>query len=287
MKYRNEEDKCYGITGMAIGITIWNGEDMLYKLDLDNEASQYVQFTSDYYFSGNPGIPAKESWHYTLKHYQMTVGMLIGNMMCRSLKKNDINYSKVKKALYKSIAEEGKRTCQLEEDEIKTMFDDTYRYLEQVFSNRSVRDIANDFLLQLYGKNDEVETPMEDRELADAISQTFRSMVVSIDSSGVQWLITCLDKISNFVNNGYRREACEMLAEFIEKTPADFDMQIQMILRMILKRASDRSDDVLAAAWKALNALFTRFSPTAMVPHIAFISSMIATVISTERYKCA
>ena len=60
MKYRNEEDKCYGITGMAIGITIWNGEDMLYKLDLDNESSQYVQFTSDYYFSGNPGIPAKE-----------------------------------------------------------------------------------------------------------------------------------------------------------------------------------------------------------------------------------
>ena len=158
----------------------------------------------------------------------------------------------------------------------------TSKYLHFFFS-----DIANDFLLQLYGKNDEVETPMEDRELADAISQTLRSMVVSIDSSGVQWLITCLDKISNFVNNGYRREACEMLAEFIEKTPADFDMQIQMILRMILKRASDRSDDVLAAAWKALNALFTRFSPTAMVPHIAFISSMIATVISTERYKCA
>lgn len=79
----------------------------------------------------------------------MTVGMLIGNMMCRSLKKNDINYSKVKKALYKSIAEEGKRTCQLEEDEIKTMFDDTYRYLEQVFSNRSVRDIANDFAKKL------------------------------------------------------------------------------------------------------------------------------------------
>lgn len=50
MKYRNEEDKCYGITGMAIGITIWNGEDMLYKLDLDNESNQYVQFTSDYYF---------------------------------------------------------------------------------------------------------------------------------------------------------------------------------------------------------------------------------------------
>lgn len=59
--------------------------------------------------------------------------------------KNDLSYAKVKKALYKSIAEEGKRICQLEDDEIKTMFDDTYKYLEQVFSNRSVRDIANDF----------------------------------------------------------------------------------------------------------------------------------------------
>lgn len=37
----------------------------------------------------------------------------------------------------------------MEEDEIKTMFDDTYRYLEQVFSNRSVRDIANDFAKKL------------------------------------------------------------------------------------------------------------------------------------------
>ena len=36
---------------------------------------------------------------------------------------------------------------------------------------------------------------------------------------------------------------------------------------------------------KALNALFARVSPSEMVPHIAFISSMIATVISTERYK--
>ena len=156
----------------------------------------------------------------------------------------------------------------------------TSKYLHFFFS-----DITNDFLLQLYGKNDEAETPMEDRELAEAISQTLRSMVTSIDSTGVQWLITCLDKISNFVNNGYRREACLMLAEFIQKTTADFSDQIQMILRLVLKRASEHSQEVLDAAWKALNALFARVSPQEMVPHIAFISSMIATVISTERYK--
>ena len=156
----------------------------------------------------------------------------------------------------------------------------TSKFLHFFFS-----DITNDFLLQLYGKNDEAETPMEDRELAEAISQTLRSMVTSIDSTGVQWLITCLDKISNFVNNGYRREACLMLAEFIQKTTADFSGQIQMILRLVLKRASEHSQEVLDAAWKALNALFARVSPSEMVPHIAFISSMIATVISTERYK--
>ena len=35
MKYKDEEDKCYGIAGMAIGIAVCNGEDMLYRLDID------------------------------------------------------------------------------------------------------------------------------------------------------------------------------------------------------------------------------------------------------------
>lgn len=149
MKYRNEEDKCYGVTGMAIGIAIWNGEDLLYKLDLDDEENGYISFTPDYYFSGNPALPPKESWKFTLKHYQMTMGMLIANMLCRAMHGSQTNYTKVKKAIYKTVAEEGMRICQLEEDEIRRMFDETYAYLDQVFSNASVRSIADDFAKKL------------------------------------------------------------------------------------------------------------------------------------------
>lgn len=85
MKYNDEEDKCYGIAGMAIGISIWNGEDLLYQIDIDDEEHGYISFTPDYYFSGNPAVSPVESWHATLKHYQMTVGMLIANLFCRNL----------------------------------------------------------------------------------------------------------------------------------------------------------------------------------------------------------
>ena len=72
MKYNDEEDKCYGIAGMAIGISIWNGEDLLYQIDIDDDEHGYISFTPDYYFSGNPAVSPVESWHATLKHYQMT-----------------------------------------------------------------------------------------------------------------------------------------------------------------------------------------------------------------------
>lgn len=84
MKYNDEEDKCYGIAGMAIGISIWNGEDLLYQIDIDDDEHGYISFTPDYYFSGNPAVSPVESWHATLKHYQMTVGMLIANLFCRN-----------------------------------------------------------------------------------------------------------------------------------------------------------------------------------------------------------
>lgn len=150
MKYNDEEDKCYGIAGMAIGISIWNGEDLLYQIDLDDEEHGYVAFTPDYYFTGNPALSPVESWHSTLRHYQMTVGMLIANLFSRRLRSGKpISYADAKKAIFDTVAEEGRRVCQLEDDEIRKMFQDTFNYLEQVFRNTSVRSIAREFVQRL------------------------------------------------------------------------------------------------------------------------------------------
>lgn len=150
MKYNDEEDKCYGIAGMAIGISIWNGEDMLYQIDLDDEANGYIAFTPEYYFSGNPAVSPVESWHATLKHYQMTVGMLIANLLSRQLPSGKpVRFADAKKALFDTVAEEGRKACQLEDDEIRKMFQETFSYLEQVFRNPSVRTIAREFVGRL------------------------------------------------------------------------------------------------------------------------------------------
>ncbi len=94
-------------------------------------------------------FPSVESWHHTLKHYQMTIDMLIANMMCRAIPSGGIDYTKAKKALFKTVAEEGKRLCQLEDDEIRKIFQETYSYMEQVFHNQSVCEIARQFADQL------------------------------------------------------------------------------------------------------------------------------------------
>ncbi len=170
MKYNDEDDKCLGIAGMAIGISIWNGEGLLYQIDLDNEDGDYISFTPDYYFSGNPALSPVDSWHATLKHYQMTVGMLIANLMSRSLTaKKPFRYVDAKKAIFAEVAEEGKRSCQLEDDEIRQLFQETYGYLEQVFSNQSVRTIAQSFAARL--KDSRRLTNYEVKELLGILSE--------------------------------------------------------------------------------------------------------------------
>lgn len=146
-------------------------------------------------------------------------------------------------------------------------------------------DTASEFLEFLYGKNDEAETPAEDRELAAAIQETLYCMVDYIQTFGVHFTLTFLDKVSCYENNGWRRESCSMVRSFIQNSIADWSDDIQMILRLLLKRSADSDMTVIKEAWSALSALLTKKKVEEILPHVSFISNMIATVISTERYK--
>lgn len=59
LRYINEDEKCYGITGMAIGMVVWNAEDVLASVSLDAPVDEVVEFTNEYYFNGNPRLSAK------------------------------------------------------------------------------------------------------------------------------------------------------------------------------------------------------------------------------------
>ena len=45
LKYKNEQDKCYGLTGVAMSAVIWDMESMIYSISLDSDAFNSVRYT--------------------------------------------------------------------------------------------------------------------------------------------------------------------------------------------------------------------------------------------------
>ena len=79
MKYRNEEDKCYGVAGMAIGLSVFDADDLMTEVNIDADGIDCVRFVPDFYFTGSPRIPASKSWHHIYAHYQVSMGLAIAN----------------------------------------------------------------------------------------------------------------------------------------------------------------------------------------------------------------
>lgn len=146
LRYINEDEKCYGITGMAIGMVVWNAEDVLASVSLDAPVDEVVEFTNEYYFNGNPRLSAKVAWNHILEHYQVSMGMMIGNVLCRSYVLHESSLdNKIKDELIKYLDEEGRETCSLDSDEVRRLFDKSFSYLNKVFNHSGVQSIAHDF----------------------------------------------------------------------------------------------------------------------------------------------
>lgn len=151
LKYKDDNDRCFGATGMAIGLVIYDGDGLLSHIDLDAaDGDEMLALTPDFYFAGNPGISARSAWNRIVRNYNIGVGMLIANLMCRHLVgRNRRMPAAVSDALRAIAAEEGVASCQLDDDEIKRIFDKSYAYLDKVFSHRGVQSVAHDFAAEL------------------------------------------------------------------------------------------------------------------------------------------
>lgn len=146
LKYTDESDKCYGVTGMAIGIVALDCESLLEALSLDAEPGESVKFSSEYYFSGNPRLSARIAWNEILKHFRLSMAMTISNVLCRSYVGNRRPVSDdVKAAMLDCILQEGHESCSLDDDEINTLFSNSFGYLNRLFAHHGVQSIAVDF----------------------------------------------------------------------------------------------------------------------------------------------
>lgn len=153
LKYKDDTDRSYGATGMAIGLVIFDGEEMLASINIDGDPNDMVAMSPDFYFAGNPGVSAKTAWNQMLKNYNLGIGMLMSNLLCRHLvSERQALPDSLRSYLYNIAVEEGREACSLDDDEIDRLFEKNINYLTRVFSHRGVQSVAHDFAATLLSR---------------------------------------------------------------------------------------------------------------------------------------
>lgn len=145
LKYTNEDDRAYGLAGMAISIAALNAFDRVAEVSLD-AGDTMVEFSNEYYFSGSPSISPKSTWSYLVNNFHITASMVVGNVMSRSLvrMRRDVPVE-VLGALHDEILREGRDSCGLEDDEIDALFNRTLSISRRIFANPRLHPAINEF----------------------------------------------------------------------------------------------------------------------------------------------
>lgn len=146
MKYRDELDKCYGVAGMALGLSVLDADDLFTAITLDGDGPECIQFTPEFFFAGNPRLSPRGAWQYILGHYRITVGLAVANALCRRMVlDNDKVDERLRDHLFDIACADGCDYCQLERDEVEPIFDETFNSMMQLFSDSRVRRAMDTF----------------------------------------------------------------------------------------------------------------------------------------------
>ena len=68
---------------MAISLVACDCEHLLAEVSIEDE-DEALRMAEEFFFCGNPRISAKISWNEILRQYQITSGLMLGNVMCRA-----------------------------------------------------------------------------------------------------------------------------------------------------------------------------------------------------------
>lgn len=145
LTYLNEDDKAYGLAGMAISLAALDAIDRVAAVSLDADGPM-VTFSHQYYFSGSPSVSPKVTWDTLLHNFYITSAMVISNVMARSIVRLGQEVpADLLDTIHKEIAEEGRDTCSLDDDEIDTLYDKTRSYMGRIFRNPRLHPAIDDF----------------------------------------------------------------------------------------------------------------------------------------------
>ncbi len=146
MRYRDELDKSYGVAGMALGLSVFDANDLFTAVSIDADGPGCIQFTPEFFFAGNPRLSPRGAWKYILGHYRISVGLTVANALCRRMVLDNGKVDdKLRDQLFNAAFEDGRDYCQLERDEVEPIFDEAFNNMTRLFSNSQVRKAMDAF----------------------------------------------------------------------------------------------------------------------------------------------
>lgn len=150
LKYKDERERSYGITGMAITMVALDGENYLAELRLDGAPGEGVVMTPAYGCKGNPRMSAKIIWEQSVDELRLSASMILGNLACRRyvLSHKPLD-SAESSAIREAVRADARVHCALETDEADRLFESCMGYVNSIFRHSGVHDIAHSFAEQL------------------------------------------------------------------------------------------------------------------------------------------
>ena len=163
LKYKDDTDRAYGLTGMSVCLCLMDSERFLMHLDLDSEADQGMVFTPDFYQIQNQKLSAKAVWAGNLNHFKLLTGMMISNLMCRALVRDGKEITReLSDLVLRNLQTEGAPLCSLEADETGRLYTESYNFFHRVFCHPQVDTLVEALVRELQQKRHvEAETVLQ------------------------------------------------------------------------------------------------------------------------------
>lgn len=142
--YADETDRCFGLAGMAISLVVWDSEELLRGIDLTAPAEEALQLSPDFYFIQSPKTGAKAVWESTLQHFQLIAAMTVANVACRHMvrkNRSTIN-GEIDSDIRRFLNTEGADLCQLEPDEVGSIYNKVLAHCSRIFRHPGVCQLA-------------------------------------------------------------------------------------------------------------------------------------------------
>ncbi len=145
LSYKNEEDRTYGLTGMAVALAYMDALDRVASISLDSDGPM-VTFSNEFYYLGSQSASPKAVRRKLTENYQLTSVLAVSNVLSRCYVHEHISPAdELLEPLREAIGAEGKETLDLDDDEIEQVFSRVVSYSRRIFGNLRLHPLIDKF----------------------------------------------------------------------------------------------------------------------------------------------